>query len=267
MILTFARTMVAFFLVTSLIVTNTAEASYAASLEKMSNTESPQNEESESQDDDPLESFNRFMFAFNELFDGVILRPLALVYDTITPEPVQDIVGNFLDNLLEPVTFMNDLLQLKPEAAGQTLARFAMNSTLGVGGLFDVADEWADIKRHKEDFGQTMGAAGVGSGPYLVLPFIGPSSFRDMIGKAVDVITDPVDYALRRSDRDTLIYVRKGVDAVHRRAKALPLTDSIDKTATDKYIRIRTLYTQHRHFKVKDGNVPVSEEDSVEMVE
>lgn len=218
-------------------------------------------------DEDPFEGFNRFMFAFNELLDGILLKPLALTYDFIFPAPIKESLSAFLDNLSEPVTFINDVLQLKPERAGQTLARFAMNTTLGMGGLFDVAGEWANLERHKEDFGQTLAHAGLEGGPYLVLPFLGPSNPRDMLGKAVDLLLDPVDYGLRRAHHRELTYVRKGVDTVRKRAEALPLTDSIDKTAIDKYIKIRTLYIQNRRFKLEDGSVSFSEVDSVEMVE
>lgn len=219
------------------------------------------------EDDDPLEDFNRFMFAFNELFDAILLKPVAIVYDTLFPDPIKTGVGNVLNNLAEPVTFINDILQLKFDRAGETFARFTLNSTFGLGGIFDVANDLGEIPRHKEDFGQTLGYAGVNSGPYLVLPFIGPSNFRDMVGTAVDVITDPIDHGFRRLDRRSLVYVRKGVDIVHRRAGALELTRSIDKTAPDKYLRYKALYNQYRRFKIDDGITAVSEEDSVEMVE
>lgn len=219
------------------------------------------------EDEDPLEGFNRIIFAFNEVFDGILLRPLAETYNFLIPDPIKEGVGNVLGNLAEPLTFMNDVLQLKFDRAGETFSRFVLNTTFGLGGIFDVADEFGGIRRHKEDFGQTLGHAGLESGPYLVLPFIGPSNFRDMIGTGVDILTDPVDYGLRRYDRDHLIYVRKGVDLVHKRAIALPLTKSIDETAADKYIRYRIYYNQYRNYRIQDENVTRSEEDAVEMVE
>ena len=256
-------------------------ASYGDAFEKISNAEavhaeedpsekSPYdniNDEDDEDDEDPLEGLNRVIFAFNELFDAILLRPIAVTYDFIFPDPIKKGIGNVFNNLSEPVTFINDILQLKFDRAGETFSRFTLNTTFGLGGIFDVADEFGDIKRHKEDFGQTLGNAGVDRGPYLVLPFIGPSNFRDMIGTAVDIITDPVDYGLRRIDRDHLIYVRKGMDLTHKRASALSLTDSIDKAAPDKYVRYRTLYNQYRHFKIQDGETSRSEEDSIEMVE
>lgn len=242
----------------------------ASSFETLSESDTLNIEDSDAsidEDDDPFEGFNRAMFAFNELFDTLLLRPIAVVYDTLLPDPLKTGVGNVLNNLSEPVTFLNDILQLKFDRASETFARFTFNSTFGLGGLFDVANDLGDIPRHREDFGQTLGYAGIGSGPYLVLPFLGPSNFRDMVGTAVDILTDPVDYGFRRWDRDSLVYVRKGTDLVHRRAMALPLTDSIDKTAPDKYVRYKTLYNQYRRFKIEDGVVDVSDEDSVEMVE
>lgn len=244
---------------------------YGTSFETLSEAkdlDEPEQEVLESdEDDDPLEGLNRFMFAFNELFDAILLKPVAIAYDTIFPDPIKTGVGNVLSNLAEPVTFLNDILQLKFDRASETFARFTLNTTFGLGGIFDVANDLGDIPRHKEDFGQTLGYAGVGGGPYLVLPFIGPSNFRDMIGTAVDVVTDPVDYGFRRLDSRSLVYVRKGVDIVHKRASVLELTRSIDKTAPDKYLRYKALYNQYRRFKIDDGTTAVSEEDSVEMVE
>lgn len=205
--------------------------------------------------EDSLEGMNRFFFGLNQLLDGLILKPVAQIYDLCTPEPIQNGVSNFLDNLSEPVTFANELLQGRPDAAMQTLGRFAINSTLGVGGLFNAAYEVADLSRHQEDFGQTLAVWGVDSGPYLVVPALGPSSFRDLIGTGVEFVLDPVSYVFRRNKHSELTWVRTGVDAVRRRKDVLSITDRIDSTSADPYATYRVLYGQSRLFQINNGQV------------
>lgn len=216
--------------------------------------------------EDELEGMNRVFFGFNQLLDGLFLKPLAQIYDLVVADPVKDRVSDFMDNLGEPVVFVNDLLQGKPDEAGRTLARFVMNSTLGVGGLFNAAYEVAGITRHYEDFGQTLAVWGVDSGPYLVVPFLGPSSFRDLIGTGVDFAMDPVNYLLRSNHHNELPWVRTGVDAVRKRRDVLSVTDSLEKNSSDLYNSYRILYGQTRLFQIKDGHVvykdtPVLSED------
>jgi phospholipid-binding lipoprotein MlaA len=205
--------------------------------------------------EDTLEGMNRFFFGMNQILDGLFLKPAAQIYDLCTPEPIQERLSNFLDNLGEPVTFANEMLQGRPDAAMQTLGRFSINSTLGVGGLCNAAYEVADLSRHKEDFGQTLAVWGVDSGPYLVLPALGPSSFRDLVGTGVEFVLDPISYVFRRNHHSELTFVRAGVDAVRRRKDVLAVTDRIDKTSADPYATYRVLYGQTRLFQINNGEV------------
>ena len=143
---------------------------------------------------DPLEGWNRGVFAFNEGVDKAILEPTAKGYRAITNEPVRGGVSNFLTNLNQPVVFANTILQGKPIAAVDTAARFVLNSTVGIVGIFDPATS-VDIPEHREDFGQTLGVWGISNGPYLMLPFMGPSNLRDLTGRGVDVAFNPLNYA------------------------------------------------------------------------
>ncbi|MCA0370685.1 MAG: VacJ family lipoprotein [Proteobacteria bacterium] len=229
----------------------------------------PQEQDSENSDlpkEDQLEGMNRVFFGFNQLLDGLFLKPLAQIYDLVVADPVKDRVSDFMDNLGEPVVFVNALLQGKGEEAGRTFGRFTINSTLGVGGLFNAAYEVAGLTRHYEDFGQTLAVWGVDSGPYLVVPFLGPSSFRDLIGTAVDMAMDPVNYLFRSNHHNELPWIRTGVDAVRKRRDVLAVTDSLEKNSPDLYNSYRVLYGQTRLFQIKDGNVvykdtPVLSED------
>jgi len=154
---------------------------------------------------DPLEGMNRFFYVFNARFDRYVFLPTVRGYRWITPDPVENSVTNFFGNLGEIKTFINATLQLKPKSAGVTLGRFVVNSTLGLAGLFDPATHFGMVKR-SEDFGQTLGRYHVGNGPYIVLPFLGPSNLRDTTGLAVDFgikygidilrLNDPEDRAL-----------------------------------------------------------------------
>lgn len=234
-----------------------APLGYASNAVALTHGPMPTQEDAQSDlpKDDSLEGMNRFFFGLNQILDGLFLKPAAQIYDLCTPEPVQNSVSNFLDNLGEPVTFANEMLQGRPDAAMQTLGRFSINSTMGVGGLFNAAYEVADLSRHREDFGQTLAVWGVDSGPYLVVPAIGPSSFRDLIGTGVDFALDPVSYIFRRNKHSELTWVRTGADAVRRRKDVLVITDRIDKTSADPYSTYRVLYGQSRLFQINNGQV------------
>ncbi|HBF91680.1 MAG TPA: VacJ family lipoprotein, partial [Hyphomonas atlantica] len=142
---------------------------------------------------DPYEGFNRQMFAFNSEVDKYALGPAAGAYETVTPEFARDRVGDFLHNLKSPVIFINDVLQGEGDRAGDTLGRFLINSTIGVAGLWDVAG-YNGIEKHSEDFGQTLAVWGVESGPYLVLPLMGPTTPRDLFGGGIDRALDPLNW-------------------------------------------------------------------------
>lgn len=200
-----------------------------------------------SEEDDPWESFNRPIFVFNDTLDTYALKPLAQGYQYVTPDPVEDGVSNVFDNLGDVKNLANDLLQGKFEEAGVDTARVLFNSTIGLLGIFDVASKM-DLKRSDEDFGQTLGSWGVGSGPYLMLPFFGPSTVRDAFGKVPDNYVEPYRYVSDVPARNT----GYGLNVVQTRAGLL----SSEKLITgDKYTFIRNAYLQSREFAVQDGQV------------
>ena len=199
------------------------------------------------EDNDPLEPINRIIFEFNEIVDDNILEPVAKGYKYVTPDPIEKGVSNFFSNLGEVSTIANDILQLKFQQAGQDSLRFLINSTIGVFGLFDVATPMG-LSKNKEDFGQTLGFWGIPDGPYLVLPFLGPSSFRDVPGTIVDYEMSPVEQ-LHHEERQVL----RIIDIVDTRAKLLRATKILDTAAKDKYIFIRESYLQKRESLIRDG--------------
>ncbi len=205
---------------------------------------------------DPLESYNRFMFDVNWGIDKVLFRPISEVYG-IVPSPLRKGVRNFLTNLKSPVTLVNDLLQLDGMKAGQTVVRTMINTTIGIGGLFDVATDMG-LDYHGSDFGETLTGIGVPSGPYLIIPILGPTTPRDLTGLTADIIINPVNWVLWNNDLDWLWYTRDGVEMLDRRTEARGFTDEIEK-AIDPYSRVRSLYWQTR--------VSTDEEDSPKPTE
>ena len=205
-----------------------------------------------SSEDDPLEPINRAVFGFNEVVDDVILEPVAKGYKYVTPDPVEDSVSNFFNNLGEINTIVNSTLQLKFDKTISSSGRFIINSTVGVFGLFDVATTMG-IEKHKEDFGQTLGYYGVPSGPYLVLPFFGPSSFRDAPGFYIDVQIEkeisPVHTELHHEERQVI----QATNVIDTRANLLQATKILDTAAKDKYIFLRESYLQKRAKMITDG--------------
>ncbi len=199
------------------------------------------------EEDDPLEPINRVIFEFNEIVDDNILEPVAKGYKYVTPDPVERGISNFFSNLGEINTIANDLLQLKFQQAGKDSLRFFLNSTIGVLGIFDVATPLG-LSKNKEDFGQTLGFWGIPNGPYLVLPFLGPSSFRDAPGTFVDYELSPIEQ-LHHEERQAL----RLINIVETRAKLLRATKILDTAAKDKYIFIRESYLQKRESLVRDG--------------
>lgn len=198
---------------------------------------------------DPIEPFNRAVFKFNEVLDTFLLRPVAKGYVYVVPEFGRDRVHNALSNLNEPVDMLNGFLQGKPERGFTAMWRFIINSTLGVAGLFDFAGHNFGLTAIDEDFGQTMGHYGAGNGFYLVLPIIGPSSARDSMGLAVDILSNPLNYI----DDDRYIYGRIGMTIVDTRAQNLDLMDEIYRTSVDPYATIRSGYLQRRAAQVRDN--------------
>jgi phospholipid-binding lipoprotein MlaA len=200
---------------------------------------------------DPYEPTNRAVFEMNTKVDHAVARPVAIFYNHAFPGLVRDCVHNALANLDKPVVFGNDALQGDGMRANQTLARFLVNSTLGIAGLFDVASQ-IGLSDHSEDFGQTLGVWGAGEGSYLVLPFMGPSSPRDLAGDAVDIGMDPLTY-ISFHGSDTLYAVRSGADILDLRARNVDTVDQIERTSIDFYATTRSLYRQYRNSEIRNG--------------
>jgi phospholipid-binding lipoprotein MlaA len=207
-------------------------------------------------ENDPLEIPNRFIFAFNEALDVLILQPAAATYRFLVPSPVRDSVQSFMRNLRTPIILVNDLLQGKPDRAGDTAMRFLINSTVGVLGFIDVA-EGMGYPYHSEDFGQTLGSYGVGEGFYLVLPLFGPSSLRDGTGRLVDQLFDPLTYVGYYFDDDPgvteALIGRSALEGVDFRARNIETVEDIKRDALDVYARFRSLYRQFRQNEIEDG--------------
>ncbi len=201
---------------------------------------------------DPVEPTNRGIFELNQALDKAIIKPIATVYKDYLPELIQKAVHNLLNNLRSPVIFLNDILQGKLERAGETLARFLINSTLGVGGLGDPADDFG-IEFHNEDFGQTLAVWGMPEGPYIVLPIFGPSNPRDTIGLVVDTLVDPLNIWLSNTNREQFIYARAALRGIDERVQVYDALEDLEKSSLDYYASLRSLYRQRREDEIRDG--------------
>jgi len=208
---------------------------------------------------DPLEPWNRGVYKFNDAVDRAVLKPVATVYQESTPELLRKGIGNFFANLEDAWTTVNSVLQLKGQAAGESLTRFWVNSFFGLAGVLDVASEM-QIPRHNEDFGQTLGYWGVGAGPYVMLPLLGPSTVRDTAALPADWRGDLVIQIEDVPTRNTLI----GARVVHKRGSLLKQEGLLEGAALDKYTFLRDAYLQRRRNLVYDGNPP--EEPMIEDV-
>lgn len=206
-----------------------------------------QNAVAQEVDVDPWEGFNRAMFSFNDTLDTYALKPLTQGYKAVMPDAAEKGVSNFFDNLADVGTLINNLLQGKVDNAVHDLARVSFNSTFGLAGFIDVATPMG-IEKNNEDFGQTLGYWGVESGPYLVLPFFGPSSVRDGVGKIPDSMVDPVSHLDDTGARNAL-YLTRVIDSRSR------LLETEKLISGDKYTFIRDAYLQKREFDVLDGNL------------
>jgi phospholipid-binding lipoprotein MlaA len=205
--------------------------------------EAPENEY------DPWEPFNERMFEFNRRLDRYILKPVAKAYNFITPDEIQIMISNGFDNISFPPRFVNSVLQGKWKGAFREIARFLINSTAGVGGLFDPAKDVFGLVKSREDFGQTLGFYGVGPGPYLIVPFMEPLTVRDGIGKAVDSAMDPLSYYL------PLIWDRLGMkigDIINERSLNLDLFQGFEESVIDLYSAVRHGYLQRREKLIRE---------------
>ncbi|MDO8348321.1 MAG: VacJ family lipoprotein [Rugosibacter sp.] len=200
---------------------------------------------------DPIEGFNRAMFAFNEGLDKAIIRPVATGYDAVLPAPVQTGVTNFFGNIADLFIGINNVLQGKVAAGFGDFGRVAINTTVGILGVIDVATD-VGLEKHEEDFGQTFGRWGVGSGAYIVLPLFGSRDVRDTAGLVLDVAADPVANHGHVPTRNTALALR----LVNDRANLLPADKVIEEASLDKYSYVRDAYLQRRRSLIYDGNAP-----------
>jgi len=196
-------------------------------------------------DSDPLEPLNRAIFQFNYVVDGLLIKPITLGYEALMPERGQTMVSNFVDNINEPVTFFNSILQADADNSFCTLWRFAINSTVGIGGMFDVASE-VGLKNRKTGLGDTFAIYGADSGPYLMLPMLGPSNIRDGLGRLGDVFMDPISYT-----DDAVFYSVVGIKTIDSRHRNMKILDEIYNNSIDPYSSMRSIYNQHRKSEIK----------------
>lgn len=204
---------------------------------------------------DPWEGLNRKTFAFNDALDRAVMKPIAQGYEKVTPAFAREGVNNFYGNLEDIGTTLNNLLQGKPKEGANDAARFVVNTVLGVFGLWDVATPMG-LEKHDEDFGQTLGWWGVPSGPYFVIPFLGPSTARDAPARAVDPSWYYNDYL-----PDRVYWTWWGLDKVRSRANLLKAGSVLDEAAIDKYTFLRDAWLQRRRNQVFDGHPPPLKED------
>jgi phospholipid-binding lipoprotein MlaA len=212
---------------------------------------------------DPLEPFNREIFDVNLFIDRVALKPIAQAYVKIVPEPGRNALRHFFDNLNEPIVFGNNVLQGEFKRAHDTMGRFLMNSTLGLGGTLDLATS-AGLEKQTGDFGQTLYSWGVPDGPYLVLPVFGPSNPRDAAGLGVDLYAAPWDRLASNYHYWWVGLVHGFVDGVDQRARNLDTLDEIQRNAIDFYAELRSLFRQHRAAELRHGEpAPIPDLDTL----
>lgn len=220
---------------------------------------------------DPLESMNRAVFEFNEVLDDKVIEPAARGYKAIVPDPVEMVIGNFFSNANDVVVTANALLQLNFPDAAASATRVLINTTFGMLGMIDIASDITaasdiDLSKRNEDFGQTMGRYGISSGPYLVLPFMGPSTVRDVVGIGVDgffadpitsvFLLDHIDNSMHRNIDAAVRVPLTALRLIDARAEMLDTDKILEEAALDKYEFVRDAYMQRRNSLVHNGNVP-----------
>ncbi|BBK29755.1 phospholipid-binding lipoprotein MlaA [Stella humosa] len=210
------------------------------------------------EENDPLEPLNREVFAVNRVIDGLLIKPAAMIYRGVVPEEGREAVRNVLGNLKEPVYAANHLLQGDLGGAGDAVARFAINTTVGVAGIMQPSADMG-LPRKPNDFGKTLNQWGTGEGPYIVLPLIGPSNPRDTVGMVADMLMDPFMWAASANDMDWITYTRTGLDVLDKRAQVIDTLDEIERNSLDFYAQIRTLSRQRRHEELRRAAHQVSE--------
>ncbi len=205
---------------------------------------------------DPWEGFNRRVYSFNDALDRAILVPVATGYRAVTPEFVEDGVGNFFSNIGDFGVAVNNTLQFKFLDATSDVGRIVVNTTIGLLGFFDVASHMG-MRKHDEDFGQTLGFWGMGTGPFVMLPLFGPSNLRDGPGKVVDYFLWPPTWAdIKNSERNVLI----ALNLISTRAQLMQLEEKTEELSRDRYVFIRDAYLDHREFLVRDGEISANDD-------
>jgi phospholipid-binding lipoprotein MlaA len=200
---------------------------------------------------DPGEAVNRQVFAFNQGVDKVVVKPVTGLYRNL-PADIRGGIHNFLNNLRTPVILFNDVLQGEFDRAGTTLARFFINSTVGMVGFSDMAGRMG-LEFHDEDFGQTLGVWKIKEGPYVMLPLLGPSNFRDTVGIVVDFVIDPLNWWAANTGRDFITYTRTGMTAIDARDQLWDVLDDLEKSSVDFYAALRSTYRQRRNDEIRNG--------------
>jgi phospholipid-binding lipoprotein MlaA len=201
---------------------------------------------------DPLAGFNEPVFGFNRWLDDSVLRPVARGYAVIAPEGVREAVGRFFDNVNVIPRFVNNVVQLRFERAGVEAARFGVNSTIGLVGFFDPAQDWLDLEPAPNDFGLTLRTYGVPGGPYLMLPLLGPSTVTDTVGRVADTFMNPVPWLVPFWVSITVGATRGAIEAVNYRSLHLDQFAEVDRYAVDLYGAVQDFYLQHRAQKVEE---------------
>jgi phospholipid-binding lipoprotein MlaA len=202
---------------------------------------------------DPMEGWNRAVFSFNRGFDDLLLKPVARGYKVIVPKRAQVGLRNATSNLREPLNFINSVLQGNPEHAGHALTRFLINSTFGLLGFIDVA-RMEQVGEKREDFGQTLAVWGWRDSPYFVLPFLGHSTLSDTVGIVVDNIGDPARMVMAEHDLDGVMVANIVVPVVDGRARALDITDDMERNSVDYYTALKSYYLQYRQNLINNGD-------------
>ena len=211
-------------------------------------------EEQGTEINDPLEPLNRGIYMVNSVVDGLVMKPVAIAYRLLLPQPIRDSAGNFYRNIKSPISFCNHLLQWEPRRAGNSLARFVINSTCGILGMFDAADE-IGFKSDETNFNETLAVWGINTGPYLIIPVLGPSSFRRVVGIGGDYFMQPINYYFmgdRHEDDYWASLTLTGVDLTHQRNEVLEAVDDVIANALDPYATFRSVYFQKQTARLKE---------------
>lgn len=201
---------------------------------------------------DPIEPINRAVFSFNDVLDRVLLNPFAKAYKAVVPSIVRDSVRNFIRNAKTPITLANNILQWDGDAAATTTVRFLFNTTMGIGGLYDFA-ETQGLEYEPEDFGQTLASWGVGNGPYVVIPVLGPSTVRDASGMVVDSFVNPFRIIADNKDEEWIYYTAAGVEGLDAKSRVVEGMEDLRENSLDYYTSVKSAYIQSRMKLINEG--------------